>query len=505
MPMSIAKITMRDIKQCHPIMGGAYATDFYYTQLANKLMKRFSRLRVDLGPSASNIIRYASLLVANYMEDVVSDSGVWRSFSEMCRKFYGYDVPMFHHDDEYAADEPSMSAVRYLIWHAANEMDDFWWYSDQSDLLLMAETAYELLDDEFEKAPINTQLVSDIDLMLNESASNFHKMRSALMWVYSRCYLTRCTDAEETLDRRLSESAEQDFMKHDESMQFYSAYTFCVFAYKTGPLAVYPKDYLEQLMRTRSMNDVADNVATIEMIPYGLFRYKTSFLGKDLLLERTNGRKITVARDEITLPDEQLKQYNAFMASFVWYQSAWNLNGILSPFNIHGADEWKRMRDNDPENLPENTSTAGADYFINRADGRQLLFFDDKEDVRKFMQQRLGFGAHLLSFLDELSDGPLMMFFDKTEPKNVLQFSHGCLECVADKNNRFYSSESAQVDAPILWWNEECASTGLMNYLIDHSLVPDVYKTPFFIPENTQQEKENDARFLLRYIRKMKY
>ena len=33
----------------------------------------------------------------------------------------------------------------------------------------------------------------------------------------------------------------------------------------------------------------------------------------------------------------------------------------------------------------------------------------------------------------------------------------------------------------------------------------DVDKTSFFITENTQQEKENDAQFLLRYIRKMKY
>lgn len=503
--MPTANITTREIKHSHPIMGGAYSTDFYYTQLANKLLKKLSKVKVDLGPSDSNILRYACLLLANYMEDVVSDSGIWRAFSDMCRKFYGYDVPMFHHDDEYAADEPSLSAVRYLIWHAANEMDDFWWYSDQSDLLLLAQTAYKILNNEFEKAPINTQLVSDIDLMLNESASSFHKMRSALMWIYSRCYLTRCAAAEEMLERRVSDSAEQDFMKHDKSMQFYSAYTFCVFAYKTGPLALYPKDYLEQLMRTRSLNDIADDVADIELIPYGLFRFKNSFSDKVLDLERTNGRKIKVGRDEITLPDQQLKQYNAFMASFVWYQSAWNLNGVLSPINIHGADEWKRLRDKDPENLPKNRKTADADFFINKAGGRQLFYFDSINEVRSFMQQRLDFGAHLLSFLDDLPDGPLVMFFDKTEPRNVLQLGHGFLACVADEANKHYNPSKAQQDAPILWWDDESTSTGLMNYLIDHNLLPDVYKTYFFIAENTQQEKENDARFLLRYIRKMKY
>ena len=303
----------------------------------------------------------------------------------------------------------------------------------------------------------------------------------------------------------MSESAEQDFMKHDENMQFYSAYTFCVFAYKTGPLAVYSKDYLEQLMRTRSLNDVADEVAAIELIPYGLFRFKNSFSDKVLELERTNGRKIKVERDEITLPDQQLKLYNAFMASFVWYRSAWNLNGVLSPFNIHDADEWKRLRENDPENLPKNTKTADADFFINKAGGRQLLYFDRINEVRSFMQQRLGFGANLLSFLDDLPDGPLVMFFDKTEPKNVLQLGHGFLECVADESNKHYNPSKAQVDVPILWWDDESTSTGLMNYLIEHNLVPDVYKTSFFISENSPQEKENDARFLLRYIRKMKY
>lgn len=504
--MPLSRITSREIKHCHPYKDHLYATDLYYTQLANKVMNQLSKLDIDLGDAKPSIIRYASILLANYMEDIVSDSGVWRSFSTLCREMYGYDVPMFHDEEEYYDDEPSLNVVRYLIWNAANEMDDFWWFTDQSDLLLMAQAAYDLLSDEFEKAPVNTALVEDVDKLLRDSSSDFFKMRSALVWVYSRCYITRCTAAEDALENRLDEARHVSIMEHDVNMQFYFALMTCVFIYKTGPLALYPKDYLEQLLRTRSMASIADDVAAIEAMPYGTYRYTVSPSGQTLEMERTNGRQIQVARDEIQLSDEKLfNENNAVMAQFVYYQSAWHHNGVLAPLKFKNEDEWNSMCVKDPDYMPAGIMSASADYFISRADGRQLIYFDNKKDIKSFMKKKFGFKSSMLTFLNQCKDAPVIMFFDKTEHKNVLQLSHGFINCVADADNPYYDRAIAQNDAIEMWWNEQSVGTGMLHYFLDHHMLPDVYETSFFMPSSTSGQKEQDARFLVRYMRKTKY
>ena len=96
------------------------------------------------------ILRYAAVSLASYMEDIVADSGLWRTFSGLCQQMFGWPVPMYHDaSEEYYPDEPSMMAVRYLIWNAATEMDNVWWKPEWPELEHMARIAYDRLDSMF--------------------------------------------------------------------------------------------------------------------------------------------------------------------------------------------------------------------------------------------------------------------------------------------------------------------------------------------------------------------
>jgi hypothetical protein len=79
--MKCKKIYTSDITEVNPYPPKGYPTDFYYTQLANKLLEDFSNSDVDLGNSHSDIIRLAAITLTKYMEDIVADSGQWRMFS----------------------------------------------------------------------------------------------------------------------------------------------------------------------------------------------------------------------------------------------------------------------------------------------------------------------------------------------------------------------------------------------------------------------------------------
>jgi len=109
----IHRIVAMDICQSHPNKK-AYQTDAYYAKLANQLLDDFKQLRLDFGEQTSPIMRYTAILLANYMEDIVADSGLWRAFSSLCQQMFGQIVPMFHDvNSEYYPDEPCFEAVRF--------------------------------------------------------------------------------------------------------------------------------------------------------------------------------------------------------------------------------------------------------------------------------------------------------------------------------------------------------------------------------------------------------
>ena len=377
----IKKIYTSDISTSHPGIGKVYATDYYYTQLANKLLDDFKKANVDFEDSTANIMRYAAISLTLYMEDIVADSGQWRMFSDLCHEMFGWPVPMYHDEtEEYYPDEPSLMAVRYIIWHAANEMEGIWWNPDYDKLDTLATVAYQRLSDEFEKAPINEQLTEDVETLMKESEEDFNKMRYALIWLITNCYIIRTARSEDFLINSMEDTESLKDMMSDERMRRFYAYMTSIFAYKFGPLALYPKQYLAALARAKSMEEMAKALDEIEVIPIHAFRYTASEDGQTLHMECTNGRTIDVPRNEFTLEDDKLFSTNCCFASFVYYQGKWRLNGVMSAIkNTEGI--WEDLCKKDPDYIPEGQAVADADWYIRHTGGKQLLFFKDATEL----------------------------------------------------------------------------------------------------------------------------
>ena len=98
-----------------------------------------------------------------------------------------------------------------------------------------------------------------------------------------------------------------------------------------------------------------------------------------------------------------------------------------------------------------------------------------------------------------------MMFIDKSEPKNCLQFSYGFTPCVAAPDNPFYDADTARQEAIEMLWNDDSVSTGAMLYLLDHGYLPEVLADDLICQNGTRRDRDADARFLLRYMRRENY
>ena len=498
------RILISDITHAHPLTKRAYPTDSYYTKLANRLLDDFCSTGIDLEENTENILRYASITLTCYLEDVVADSGQWRAFSYQCQQMFGWPVPVYHDNkEEYYPDEPSMMAVRFLIWHAATEMDDIWWKPGLPEFDTLAHSAYNLLMEEFEKAPVNEQLSLDIDKMLDDAYGDFYRMRIALTWLFSYCYITRSEAGELLLGNQIEKA--NDIMK-DSSMCLYYASNQCIFAYKIGPLALYPKDYLAALARIRNKKSLSDILDAVEVFPTNTFQMKVSEDGRTIDLLCTNGKTLKINRDEVTLKDKEIARFDGCVASFVSFRNEWKLNGVLTP--LEGCiDRWDKLVKEDPDYMPEEHANADADWFLRLTNERQMLFFGDWDETKDYLVSKLKFTEEGMQVFNGnvKTDQGTMLFIDKDDSYNCLQFTFGFNESIKAPDNPFYDADTAREEAVEMLWNDDCVGTGAMLYMLDRGLLPDLLNDELIMQDNPAEVKDRDARFLLRYMRKERY
>ena len=346
----VHRIVAKDISQSHPNKK-EYQTDAHYAKLANLLLDDFRQLRLDFGEQTSSIMRYTAVMLANYMEDIVADSGQWRSFSALCKQMCGQTIPMYHDANaEYYPDEPSLEAVRFIVWHAATEMDDIWW------------------------------------------------------------------------------------------------------------------------------------------------------------LLRTNEEKLRVARDEITLDDGDLHQYDGCCAIFVKYLGSWHLNGVMIPTKDI-ASHWDEFVKNDPDYKAAGTRDVTGEMLLKQTSGKEILYFENQKEMENYLMKNMRYRPEHFGFLKEhdIAGKHPLIFIDKNAKKFALHFSFGFTPCIADPTNPYYDAAIARKEVIEMLWNDQSISTEAIIHLLEHNYLPDIYEDALLSQESSKDEKHSDVLFLLRYMRRENY
>ena len=505
--MKKERIVANDIKKNHP-QQKSHSTDLYYQRLANELQDRMLDCGIGLWDYAPKVIHQAAITLTSYLEDIVADSGPWRMFSQLCLQMYGHPVPMYHEPEEYYPDEPSLNAVRYILWATVSEVSGDIVFADGRALEKVAAAAYDILNEAFEEAPVNEQLADDIDYLLRFATEGFDQMRSVLLWLFTGCYLTTGKNNEDLLNRHTEEA--MSMMENDDMplitprmAMFYSA-TKCAFSYQIGPLALYPKDWLAELMRLKGMEKAASDVEKIEMLYAGTYKYEFSSPGR-LLLTRTNGRQIELPAEDLNMTDMMLREHDGCIAtSFIYYQQEWHLNGMVFP--VEGiAKKWEMYCNDDPENLKPGTQTLTAEMALDRTCGQRIAYFADREQMKEFLVEKIKFPRQMLGFVDERGGDLPTIFIDELEPKNCLQFFFGYSTYIADPDNPFYDAEKAQEKAINLLWDAEAVTTHAVNYLLEHNFLPDIENDRIFSRHNSPQQTRADIDFVMRFWRRENY
>jgi len=196
----LSRITLKDWLEYHPYKQEV-SSDHFYIILSNKIQHEM--LLIDKEDHLVGAdYKYMACMLTCYLEDIVSQTGMWTSFIDEHCKLYGKYLP-FYDMAGYEYGDINLADIQFLIWHFSSNLPARSRFVDpySSDLDVVARLVYAILNETAGQAPENGDLKTALTLPPN---ANIGKVRQHLDFVFFGCYLHRyyfaSLMAEEILD-----------------------------------------------------------------------------------------------------------------------------------------------------------------------------------------------------------------------------------------------------------------------------------------------------------------
>ena len=178
--------------------------DQYYTELANEIYHALDEACFTHNFKNVEDAKQLALSIASYFEDILSDTGIWKTFTTECVKRYGCHIPFYEHEAKYInssltgndvpydADEINFADIKFLLWHHYQQSS----YVQEAvpcifgTLELAAKMVYDILDKEYETAPENGRLhefLCGYDASMEKDMIEVAR-RDLLAWFHYGCY-----------------------------------------------------------------------------------------------------------------------------------------------------------------------------------------------------------------------------------------------------------------------------------------------------------------------------
>ena len=238
------KIDKKDFIFRQPSFPQEDETDVYYLGVANKLLEIIGETEMG-SVLPESVIRRIALGITGYVQDIVSDAGIWRSFVDANRKLYNYSVPFHTEGETYVDYELNTEDVRFLVWYILamtfEDMRDV--YPHDIRLLAMADRIYGYLESIYDEAPAPKlfNIARGLEFNDPEDKENIYHLGS---WLFFHCYLMTPAFAL-TLSEIMSD---QELMNSEDVTLLHSRMEQSLMEDPTGPLALFTTEWLKLII-----------------------------------------------------------------------------------------------------------------------------------------------------------------------------------------------------------------------------------------------------------------
>ena len=473
------------------------SVDQYYVGIANEIHKRlYSSTIADAFEEEENI-RYTSLCLAAWFEDVISQTGIWQAFTAECRKRYGAYLPFYPIKGDYFPDEINLEDIRFLLWHhiqylcrgisAINP--------ENPGIEQTAQEIYGLLAEEYETAPENERMQE----FLYHSAmgeEDFFRYREILDWFHYQCYfnienVAQCRDEAERLqdDEKITPEMAETLI--------YATRTSLTFKGRRNLLSLTSPEWLALISNAHPEHQLWGKVKVRENSCYLLEKEDDRYLYvKDLCSEDEGEFKITKKSLNLSAIRSREAGKSTLICELIYFGNAWWQCGMLLE-NKYNQKMAEYVDDLTKQKEKTNEKAAFHD-FIKASGGKSFVFCQSQEEISDFLLNKMGYG--LKEDLDipriHTETGAMLM----ANPHTGLHIQFKLCECIKSPDNPYYNKEEAEKNAIMFIVNPDVIPYQLSCILQDEGMLPDAYLNSLQGKEYGQEFIRKNAHFLTDYF-----
>jgi len=473
------------------------SVDQYYVGIANEIHKRlYSSTIADAFEEEENI-RYTSLCLAAWFEDVISQTGIWQAFTAECRKRYGAYLPFYPIKGDYFPDEINLEDIRFLLWHhiqylcrgisAINP--------ENPGIEQTAQEIYGLLAEEYETAPENERMQE----FLYHSAmgeEDFFHYREILDWFHYQCYfnienVAQCRDEAERLldDEKITPEMAETLI--------YATRTSLTFKGRRNLLSLTSPEWLALIGKAHPEHQLWGKVKARENSCYLLEKEDDEFLYvKDLCSEDEGEFKITKKSLNLSAIRSREVGKSTLICELIYFGNTWWQCGMLLE-NKYDQKMAEYVDDLTKQKEKTNEKAAFHD-FIKASGGKSFVFCQSQEEISDFLLNKMGYGLKEDLDIPRIHTETGAMLMANSHTGLHIQFK--LCECIKSPDNPYYNKEEAEKNAIMFIVNPDIIPYQLSCILQDEGMLPDAYLNSLQGKEYGQEFIRKNAHFLTDYF-----
>ena len=498
----ISRLTLFDYRYYNPGRL-SFRTDSFYFGIANQLLKVLQSCEAagDFDTKESSDL---ALWVAHYFEDVVSDAGFWRAFTEVHQQRHGRPLPFFDLSDidEYYPDEIHHQDIQFVIWNYLQSLDDHRFLNPENPFI--AEIAIQftnLLLKRYDDAPVNEGLLDYLygyDDVPQDDLPFWIRERAG--WIVLDNYLFRSPGSFDFLEEKVDPLRE--YLPENEAFHF--GYALFTLEHCCGPLNMNGFDVYAAICRNAQQPHSAEIVSLIDGMQFKplSFYFEDSVGESEVILKTIDGQSIQVSKTEFTSVEGSdievtLKTRRFLLGAFIQWNGKWMPWGTTSW--TESDEDYKRLCE---ESKSKQISATRVPQIIREKFGTQKLFFLKNIDSFKDFQQEV-YGKEL-PILDDAKlsdfprDTPVALLLD--EESGDFTIIPGA-DAFPHPSNPYYDAAiSSRKAFELLLMSPYLFDKKSLNYLINQGCFRDAACNSIYGSQRGHQLVQDNIRFLADYF-----
>lgn len=490
------KIYPKDWLELHPYRL-TDSVDLYYTGIANKIYGYLSTSAISDAFDDDKNLRYTSLCLAAWFEDVISQTGIWQAFTAECQRRYGSYLPFYPLNDNYYPDEINLEDVRFLLWHHTQyfRAKDTIVNPENPGIELAAYNIYNILADEYETAPENERMQHFL-LHSDMGKEDFLLYRTVLEWFHYSCYFNI-----ENMDQFMDESDcmlnSEEITEEKKDIMNYGIQTTLMLQGRRSPLSLTSPEWLARITQGIPERRLWKDVEVRKSSCFLLTGEDDDFLYLKDLCKRDD-KTLNILKKSLNMAAvrNRIIAESILICELVHYGDCWWQCGLLlenkMDEKLQSYIDEQTKKDGKPD------ERAAFKDFMKASGGRFFIFCRNKEEIIDFFTNKMGYqsmeGVELPPI--NVSSGAILM----AGPQSGLHIQYKLCECIKSPDNPFYNQEKAEEEAISFIANPNVIPYELSCILQDKEMLPDASLKSLKGKKHAKEFIHKNAQFLTDYF-----